>query len=156
MFGYRFGPAGLTVDVGGIACACPGADAGAIDDHVFEVATRLSCEIGPATLRAAFHWSPEVRVEFGDGHCADGGIDLDPPFQPVPIGRLGHRWIDGNDRFGPKDVANRSSVLARELHGVAFAIGHYDTRVRKCDCPKGVGGSDVCEARAIASVRLAF
>lgn len=156
MFGYRFSLAGIKVDLGGIYYAYPGANAGGLDYNFFEVAAKAAYEIGPATLRVAFHWSPEFQFESGNGYYAEGGVDVKLPFEFMLGGRLGYQWIEKNDRFGLKDFANWSIVLSRELLGFTFAIGYYDTNVRKSDCPKGVGGSNVCEARAIASVSKAF
>lgn len=156
MFGYRFSLAGIKFDLGGIYYAYPGANEGGLDYNFFEVAAKAAYEIGPATLRAAFHWSPEFQFESGNGYYVEGGVDLKLPFEFVLAGRLGYQWIDKNDRFGLKDFANWSIVLSRELFGFTFAIGYYDTNIRKSDCPKGIGGSNVCEARAIASVSKTF
>jgi uncharacterized protein (TIGR02001 family) len=156
MFGYRFALFGAKFDVGGIYYAYPGAGEGPFNYNFIEAAAKASYELGPATLRAAVNYAPEYQFESGTGWYVEGGIDLKLPFEFVLLGRYGYQWIQNNARFGLEDFANWSVALSRELFGFVFAIGYYDTSVSKSACPLGVGGSNICSARALASVTRTF
>ncbi len=156
VFGYRFSLFGAKLDVGGIYYAYPSASEGAFSYNFFELATKASYEAGPVTLRAALHYSPDYQFEAGTGWYVEGGVDIKLPFEFVLLGRYGYQWIQNNARFGLEDFANWSVAVSREVFGFVFTVGYYDTSVSKSDCPLGVGGSNVCSARALASVTRSF
>lgn len=153
MFGYRFSLGGLKLDIGGIYYGYPSATS---TISFFEAALRGSYEVGPATLLAGFYYSPNFQFNSGDAYYLEGGADVKLPWEITLSGRFGYQWIQRNDRFGLDDFANWSVSASREFFGFKVSVGYYDTDVSKGDCPLGVGGSNVCEARAIASIGKAF
>jgi uncharacterized protein (TIGR02001 family) len=156
LFGYRFSLFGAKFDIGGIYYAYPGAGEGPFNYNFFEAAAKGSYEIGPVTVRAAANYSPDYQFESGTGWYVEGGLDIKLPFEFVLLGRLGYQWIQNNPRFGLPDFANWSVAVSREVFGFVFTVGYYDTNISKNECPIGVGGSNICSARALASVTRTF
>ncbi len=153
VFGYRFAVGGLKLDLGGIWYAYPGADN---DLDFFEFAGRASYALDPVTLVGGVYYSPEFQARAGNAWYAEGGADVALPWELTLSGRAGYQWIEKNDRFGLDDFANWSVSVSRTFYGFRFSVGYYDTNVGKGDCPLGVGGSNICEARAMASVSRTF
>jgi uncharacterized protein (TIGR02001 family) len=152
LFGYRREIFGIKFDVGAIYYAYPGANDQPFTLNYWEIALKASYEIGPATLLGAFYYSPDFQLESGTGLYTEGGIDLKLPFEFVISGRLGYQSIDKNERFGLPDYWNWNLSVSREVFGFVFAVGYYDTDISKREC----GGSNICSARAFASVSRKF
>jgi uncharacterized protein (TIGR02001 family) len=156
VFGYRFSLFGAKFDIGGIYYAYPGAGEGPFNYNFFEAAAKASYEIGPVTVKLGANYSPDFQFESGTGWYVEGGLDIKLPFDFVLSGRYGYQWVQNNPRYGLPDWANWSVSIAREFWGFLVSVGYYDTNISKNECPIGVGGSNVCSARALASVTRTF
>jgi uncharacterized protein (TIGR02001 family) len=152
LFGYRREIFGIKFDLGAIYYAYPGASTQPHTLNYWEFALKAASEIGPATLLGAIYYSPDFQLESGTGLYSEGGIDLKLPFDFVISGRLGYQSIDRNERFGLPDFWNWSLSASREVFGFTFSVGYYDTDISRREC----GGSNICSARALASVSRKF
>jgi uncharacterized protein (TIGR02001 family) len=152
LFGYRRELFGIKFDLGAIYYAYPGASDRPYTLNYWEFALKASYEIGPATLMASGYYSPDFQLESGTAFYFEGGVDLKLPFDFVLSGRAGHQSIDNNTRFGLPDFWNWSIAVSREFYGFTLAVGYYDTDISKREC----AGSNICSARALASISRKF
>jgi uncharacterized protein (TIGR02001 family) len=152
LIGFRFRLADIKFDIGAIYYAYPGASDQPYTLNYLEFALKAAYEIGPATLLGGIYVSPDFQLESGLGIYSEAGIDLKLPFEFTLSGRLGYQSIDDNTRFGLPDYWNWSLAVSRDLLGFTFAVGYYDTDITKREC----AGSNICSARALASVSRKF
>lgn len=152
LFGYRREIFGIKWDLGAIYYSYPGASTQPFRLNYWEFALKASYEIGPATLLGGLYYSPDFQLQSGTAIYTEGGVDLRLPFELVVSGRLGYQSIDRNQRFGLPDYWNWSLAVSREVFGFTFAVGYYDTDISKREC----AGSNICSARALASVSRKF
>lgn len=152
LFGYRREIFGIKFDLGAIYYSYPGASDRPYTLNYWEFALKASYEIGPATLMGSIFYSPNFQLESGSAIYTEGGVDVKLPFEFVMSGRLGYQAIDDNARYGLPDFWNWSLSVSREVWGFTFSVGYYDTDISKSEC----AGSNICSARALASVSRKF
>jgi uncharacterized protein (TIGR02001 family) len=152
LFGYRREIFGIKFDIGAIYYAYPGASSQPYRLNYWEFALKGAYEIGPATLMASVNYSPDFQFQSGTAFYMEGGADVKLPWSLVLSGRLGYQSIDNNVRYGLPDFWNWSIAISREFYGFNFSVGYYDTDISKSEC----AGSNICSARALASVSRKF
>ena len=153
--GYRFTPVeNLSVDMGAIGYLYPGYERrGGFNINYFEVVTRLAYQLEPVKFVVNAFYSPDFQAESRNAVYLEGGADVKLPFDFLLAGRIGHQWIDRNERFGLPNFLNWSVAVSREVYGFTLTAGYYDTDIRQRDC---AGRQKICDARAMFTVSRAF
>ena len=153
--GYRFTPVeDFAVDVGFIGYTYPAYSArGGFDLNYAELVARLSYARDPAKFVLNAFYSPNFQFDARNAVYLEGGADVNLPFGLIAAGRIGHQWIDRNERFGVPNYLNWSVALSREILGFTMTVGYYDTDIRRAQCG---GGQKICDARAMVTVSRAF
>lgn len=164
--GYRFTAFDTKFDVGFIGYLYPGytAPMGGIPRLDFwEGYIMAKREIGPVTLSAAFHASPDFFGTSGQAFHLQGGVDYATGIWDVTVaGRVGHQWIERNAVFAAPDYAWWSIGLSRPFEipnvgAVTATVAYYQSSISTGRCfPSATGGQDVCGARAYGSLSIAF
>lgn len=136
--GYRFEVSGLKVDLGGVYYAYPGytAQAGQYGLAFAEAVAKLSYEIDSVTLLGTAAYSPDFFGTSGTGIWLEGGFDWKTPVLDVTLsGRLGHQWIERNNRFGAPDYLAYGVFLQRDIAaGFSATVGYYGTDISQQEC----------------------
>ncbi len=161
--GYRFGVAGVSLDLGYIAYLYPGQDKapGGQLNEFQEVGVRASYTIDPVKLGASFFYSPNFFGRSGDGFYVEGAVDVTAPYGFTVTGRLGHQWIERNAFFGTPDYLWYAVGLQHEVFaGITAAVGFYGTDISKRDCAPVVERADrgqrICGQRVLLTLSRAF
>lgn len=164
--GYRFTAFDTKFDVGFIGYLYPGytAPVGGIPRlNFWEGYIMAKREIGPVTLSAAFHASPDFFGTSGQAFHLQGGVDYATGIWDVTVaGRIGHQWIERNAVFAAPDYAWWSIGLSRPFEipnvgTVTATVAYYQSSISTGRCfPSATGGQDVCGARAYGSLSIAF
>jgi len=164
--GYRFTAFDVSFDIGAIGYLYPGytAPAGGLSRlDFFEGYIMAKREFGPVTLQAAFHASPDFFGTSGQAFHLLGGVDVATGVWDITASaRLGYQWIQRNAVFGAPDYAWWSVGFSRDFEianvgSVTASVGYYQSSIQRGRCfPTGTGGQDVCGARVVGSLALAF
>lgn len=155
LLGYRFELAGISFDLGGIYYGYPGytEPEGGYRQDFWELAARATREFEPVTLTVGLNYSPDFFFESGQSVYLEGGADIALPFEFTLSGRLGHQWIERNERFGTPDYLTWTVGLSRDLFGFTFSVSYIGTDLSKREC---FGGSNLCGDTVLASVSRTF
>ncbi len=153
--GYRFSPlTGFSVDLGAIGYLYPGYERrGGFNLNYFEIVARLAYQVEPVKLVLNSFYSPDFQLESRNAVYLEGGADVNLPYGFIAAGRVGHQWVDRNERFGLPNFLNWSVALSREVAGFTLTVGYYDTDIRRSQCG---GGQKICDARAMFTISRAF
>jgi uncharacterized protein (TIGR02001 family) len=136
--GFRFEFSGLKVDIGGVYYSYPGftAQPGQYDLAFGEGVMKLSYEIEPVTLLGTAAYSPDFFGSSGTGVWLEGGFDWKTSVFDITLsGRLGHQWIERNNRFGAPDYLAYGIFLQRDIAaGFSVSVGYYGTDISQKEC----------------------
>jgi uncharacterized protein (TIGR02001 family) len=154
--GFRFELSGLKVDLGGVYYSYPGytAQPGQYGLAFAEAVAKLSYEIDAVTLLGTAAYSPDFFGSSGTGVWLEGGFDWKTPLLEVTLsGRLGHQWIERNNRFGAPDYLAYGVFLQRDIAaGFSASIGYYGTDISQKECLD----LKICSNRVMAGLTWKF
>jgi uncharacterized protein (TIGR02001 family) len=151
---------GVTWSLGGLYYAYPGADKQGgqhLNYDFWEIPVALG--YGPhewVSLGVGYNYSPDFFGGSGDGHYVSGTVSFAPPvpwFDLSIDAGIGHQWIESNSTFGADDYLDWKIGATVTVKGIDLGIAYTDTNLSKRKC---FGGSDLCEARVVASVGMSF
>jgi uncharacterized protein (TIGR02001 family) len=150
--GYRFNLGPVALDVGVVHYAYPGARK-SLHLPYTEGILKASYELSFVTFVGMVAYSPDYQSASDTGIYVEGGADFKLPWELTLGARLGHQWINENSKFGVPDFLNWSLGISRDFYGFTFAVTYADTDLSKREC---FGGTNLCEARVLASVTKKF
>lgn len=139
----------LTLDLGGIYYAYPGAEDNLEYDY-WEAAAALGYDFGAFSTTAAVNYSPDNFG--GSGHAVYSVLYLDIPL-PYSVNlnsHIGYQAVEDNATFALPDYTDWSVGLGYNLGGFDLNLSYADTDIDESDCADG------CDARALFSVSRSF
>lgn len=165
--GYRFTALETSFDVGVIGYLYPGYTAPAGGSiarlNFFEGYITGKRAFGPVTLSAGFHASPDFFGTSGQAFHLQGGVDYATGLWDVTAAaRVGHQWIQRNAVFAAPDYAWWSIGVSRpftiaNVGTVTATLAYHQSSISTGRCfPTAAGGQDVCGARVLGSLSIAF
>ena len=147
--GWRRAWDGLTVDLGAIYYAYPGAESD-LNYDFWEVSAAAGYDFGYAAATAAVNYSPEFFGESGDAVYSALYVDIPLPYSLMFNSHIGYQAVDDNAAFALPDYTDWGAGIGYNLAGFDLGLSYTDTDIDKDDCADG------CDARAIFSVSRSF
>lgn len=153
---------GVDWQLGALGYLYPGASSSLNYDYV-EVAASLGYTFYDlVTVGIGYNYSPDYFAASGDGHYLQGTVSVAVPL-PESIknagfglsidGLVGHQWVEDNATFGAPDYLTWSIGASVSYEMLTLGISYVDTDLSDADC---FGGTELCEARAIAFLKASF
>ncbi|MFA7430524.1 MAG: TorF family putative porin [Rhodospirillaceae bacterium] len=145
----------FSYSIGGTYYAYPGANDGTNFDFFEGSLTAGYTVMDGLDLGATYAYSPEYSGDNGDAHYIQASIDYGFDIGlPISLGAtIGHQTIEDNASWGVPDYTDWSATASVNIDGVDLGVSYVDTSLSTGEC---FGGTDVCDARAVAFVTYAF
>lgn len=148
--GYSFEPIdNVTVDLGGIYYAYPGAESN-LDYDFFELYGSVGYDFTVASVTAGYAYSPEYFADSGDAHYLSVGAEVPLPRDFALYGHFGRQYIDDEVAFALPDYNEWELGVQWQYEAVAFNLSYVDTSLSTTECADG------CEERVIFGVSAGF
>lgn len=148
--GYSFEPIeNLTLDIGGLFYAYPGADS-SLNYDFFEIYGSIGYDFDVASVSAGIAYSPEYFGDSGHSEYISLSGEVPLPHDFALFGHVGHQYIDDEAAFGVPDYTDWEAGVQWQYDDLALSLSYIDTSLNDSECADG------CDERVVFGTSFAF